>query len=650
MGFKRILLRLLALPILLAATSATAQAPSAEDFARRPGAWELSLSPSGQYIAMAVPTPDGMETRLEILDLATGKSQILRFGSQQHVSNITWTADEQVVVARAALEPLLARPRTRGELYTSDVKGQNQDVLFGYVPERNGKRGKRNDHGWASVEDVLYDEPGMALVNFYCWDCGEEPDTVIFRVDTRTGERREVERTRGRAAFYFDRTGEARLRTTWDDSDEPIQSYRRNKGDAWAPLPKSIAGRLIYGVHFDRDNNTLYALVADAKEPAQAYRIDLQAGTRTKLAGNPDEAVSGWMPGGFDGQPFAVSYSASKPSIEYINPQSEWAQLHASLLKLFPGEMVSFDSFSRDGNKVLFSVWSDRNSGSYYLYDRTARKVRKIVDYRPWLNPDTLVQTRPIEYTTRDGQKVFGFYTARGTGPHSMVVMAHGGPFGVSDSWSYDGEVQFLASHGYAVLQINYRGSSGRGEGFVEAGWKGWGTTIQNDITDGVRWAIANHLADPDRICTFGASFGGYTALEQPILNPGMYKCAIGYVGVYDLPLMRNTDRNMGQSKSTQRFFDRSLGTDTAALASVSPALHAADIRVPVMLSHGGDDRTADLNQYKAMVAALKAAGNPAEVFFVPGEGHGFYKPENRAELFRRMEAFLSRHIGPGTR
>lgn len=650
MEFKRVLLRLLALPLLLAATSATAQTPSAEDFARRPSAWELSLSPSGQYIAMAVPTPDGMETRLEILDIATGKSQILRFGSQQHVSNITWTADDQVVVARAALEPLLARPRTRGELYTSDAKGQNQDVLFGYVPERNGKRGKRNDHGWASVEDVLIDEPGMALVNFFCWDCGEDPDTVIFRVDTRTGERREVERTRGRAAFYFDRTGEARLRTTWDDRDEPIQSYRRNKGDAWAPLPKSIAGRLIYGVHFDRDNNTIYALVADAKEPAQAYRIDLQAGTRTKLAGNPDEAVSGWMPGGFDGQPFAVRYSASRPSIEYINPQSEWAQLHASLLKLFPGEMVSFDSFSRDGNKVLFSVWSDRNSGSYYLYDRTARKVRKIVDYRPWLNPETMVRMRPIEYTTRDGQKVFGFYTARGTGPQPMIVMAHGGPFGVSDSWNYDDEVQFLASHGYAVLQINYRGSSGRGEGFVEAGWKGWGTTIQNDITDGVRWAIANHLADPDRICTFGASFGGYTALEQPILNPGMYKCAIGYVGVYDLPLMRNTDRNMGQSKSTQRFFDRSLGTDTAALASVSPALHAADIHVPVMLAHGGDDRTADLNQYKAMVAALKAAGNPAEVFFVPGEGHGFYKPENRAELFRRMEAFLSRHIGPGTR
>src|SRR5690606_34355164 len=138
-------------------------------------------------------------------------------------------------------------------------------------------------------------------------------------------------------------------------------------------------------------------------------------------------------------------------------------------------------------------------------------------------------------------------------------------------------EVQFLASHGYAVLQVNYRGSDGRGEDFGRAGWKGWGTTIQDDITDGVRWAIDQKLADPARICTYGASFGGYTALIQPVLNPGMYKCAIGYVGVYDLPLMRETDRNMGQSKSTMRFFDGTLGTDLDALAKLSPAQRAAD-------------------------------------------------------------------------
>ncbi|WP_347247020.1 alpha/beta fold hydrolase [Thermomonas sp.] len=637
---------MLASLLLFSATVATAQTPSAEDFAKRPDAWELSLSPSGQYVAMAVPTADGMETRLEIFNIQSGKSQILRFGPQQHVSDITWTADDQLVVARAEMEPLKARPSTQGELYTTDVKGKNQDVLFGYVPEHEGKRGKRNDHGWSVLAKVLPNEPGMALVNFLCWDCGTEPNTVIFKVDTRTGARKEVERTSGRAYYQFDETGEARLRTTWDDNDEPVQYYRRNKGADWAPLPKSIAGRQIYSVRFAADNNTAYALITDKLEPAQAYRVDIQSGTRTKLASNPDVAVSGFMYGGLEGLPFAVTFDARSPSIQYIDPESEWAKLHAGLMKSFPGEMLSFNSFSRDGNKVLFSVWSDRDPGSYYTFDRATGKAQKVVDYRPWLKPETMAKARPITFVNRGGQNIFGLYTAMGTGPKPMVVMAHGGPFGIYDTWGFDDEVQFLASHGYAVLQVNYRGSGGRGEEFEQAGWKGWGTTIQDDITDGVRWAIDQKLAEPNRICTFGASFGGYTALFQPILNPGMYKCAIGYVGVYDLPLMRKTDKNMGQSKRTARFFDRTLGTDMDALAKVSPVQRVAEINVPVMLVHGGDDHTADLNQYKAMTAALKDAGKPVETFLAPGEGHGFYKPENRAELFRRMDAFLKKHIG----
>ena len=620
----------------------------AEDFTKRPEAWGVSLSPSGKHVALAVPTVDGMETRLEVVDIATGKSQVMRFGRQQHVSDIVWTADDQLVVARAELEPMKAKPVTRGELYSTDINAKNQDVLFGYVPDIAGKRGKRKDQGWSSVAKVLTNEPGMALVDFTCWDCGEEPDTVIFKVDTRTGSRQEVERGGQLASYQFDQAGKARLRTTWDANDEPVLHYRQNPGDAWTPLPKAIAGRLIYGARFAADDNTLYALVTDTLEPAQAYRIDLKAGTRTKLAGNPDVAVSNFMYEGLGGIPFAVIYDAYKPSLQYINPQSEWAKLHASLMKSFPGQLVTFNSFSRDGSKVMVGAWSDRNSGSYYVYDRTVGKLQKIIDYMPGLKQEAMAQTRPIEFTNRAGQKLFGFYTAKGNGPMPMVVMPHGGPFDVYDTWGFNDEVQFLANRGYAVLQVNYRGSGGRGEAFERSGWKGWGTAIQDDITDAVRWTIEQKLADPNRICTFGASFGGYTALFQPIMNKDMYKCAIGYVGVYDLPLMRKTDKNMGQSKRTGRFFDRTLGTDAQALAKISPAQRVDEIDVPVMLVHGSTDKTADLNQYKAMEAALRGAGKPAETFVAPGEGHGFVKPENRAELFQRIEAFLSKHIGPG--
>ncbi|RYG28907.1 MAG: S9 family peptidase, partial [Burkholderiales bacterium] len=469
-------------------------------------------------------------------------------------------------------------------------------MLFGFVPDHEGKRGKRNDHGFANVAMVLRNDPGIALVDFQCWDCGQEPDSVIFRVNTRTGERKEVERDDKLASYGFDQTGEARVRVSLDDNDDPVLDYRRSKGGNWEPLPKAIAGRLIYNIHFDQDNNTVYALVTDKLEPAQAYKIDLQAGTRTKLAGNPDVEVNGFMYNGFGGMPFAVTYDAAKPSLQYIDPTSEWAQLHASLMKSFPGEMLSFNSFSRDNNKVLFSVWSDRTAGSYYLYDRSTGKAQKIVDYQPWLKPEAMGQTRPIEFINRGGQKIFGFYTAKGTGPKPMVVLTHGGPYGPYDNWGFNEDVQFLASRGYAVLQVNYRGSGGRGEAFERSGWKGWGTTIQDDITDAVRWTIEQKLADPQRICTFGGSFGGYTALVQPVLNPGMYKCAIGYVGVYDLPLMIKTDRNQGLSKRNVRFFERTLGNDMDALAKVSPLQRVSELKVPVLLVHGRDDRTADFN------------------------------------------------------
>lgn len=641
---------LAALSLLFVTGMSGAQAPSADDFTRRPEAWEAVMSPSGQYVAFAIPSPDGLETTLEVTELATGNSQILRFGKRQHVNDIVWTSDNQLVVSRARIDPRMARPVSMGELFTTDISGKNQEILFGYIPDQGNKRGRRKDQGISQIARVLYDEPGMALVDFTCWDCGEEPDTVIYRVNTLTGDRQEVERGGQLAQYQFDRTGEARIRITWNDDDEPVLSYRRHKGDAWAPMPKSIAGRLIYRAHFEDDNNTLYALVTDGMEPAQAYRIDLAAGTRTKLAGDPNVEVSGFMYEGLGGRPFAVTYNAYKPSIQYIDPQSPWAQLHAGLMKAFPGQMISFNSFSRDGNKVLFSVWSDRNIGSYFVYDRAAKKAQKIIDYMPWLQPAAMAATRPIEFTNRSGKTIYGFYTAIGTGPKPLVVMAHGGPFGVHDRWGFDSEVQFLATHGYAVLQVNYRGSDGRGEGFIEAGWKGWGTTIQDDITDAVRWVIDQKLADPQRICTFGASFGGYTALYQPIINPGMYKCAIGYVGVYDLPLMRSTDKNQGQAERTGRFFDRTLGTDTAALGRISPAQRASELRIPVMLIHGTQDRTADFNQFKEMKAALEAAGHPPQTYIASGEGHGFVKPEHRAEMFRKVLAFLDANIGDGTR
>jgi dipeptidyl aminopeptidase/acylaminoacyl peptidase len=317
------------------------------------------------------------------------------------------------------------------------------------------------------------------------------------------------------------------------------------------------------------------------------------------------------------------------------------------LLKAFPGQMVDILDHSRDGNTLLFYAWSDRNPGAYYLLHRQNNQVQLVNELMPWIKPDSMSSTRPIEFRGADGLKLFGFFTAPNgrTGPLPMIVMPHGGPHGVYDAWGYDADAQFLASRGYGVLQVNFRGSGGRGDKFERLGYRQWGGKMMDDIADGVRWAIDSKLADPARICTYGASFGGYAAMMSPIRNPGMYKCAIGYVGVYDLQVM-HSEGDINDTRIGRSYLDRVIGTDPVELAANSPAKNVQKIQIPVLLVQGTLDRRVPMDQFNALKKALEKSGVPVQTMVVKGEGHGFYDPANRAELYRTMETFLDKHIG----
>jgi dipeptidyl aminopeptidase/acylaminoacyl peptidase len=629
--------------------TAAAQVP-VEDFARQSEIFSASLSPTGEYVALAVPTEDGMETRLEVVKLdGSGDTQVLRFARGQHVTDLLWSDDEQIVMARAKMEPLKARPYSYGELMSTDVRGKNQETLFAYVPDDMTKRGRRKDWGFASVVKVLRDEPGMVLVDFTAWPKSrgdEDLTTSIFKVDTRTGSRRMIEQTRETATFQFDHSGRPRLKLTTDDNDDPVLAYRPLPGDEWQPVPESLAGYWMSFRHVEADDNTAWAIIIDKDEPGRLYKVDLANGTRELVAGRPDVEIASLMYAGHDGPPFAVVYDEDKPTVQYLDTTSPWAGLHAGLLKAFPGQMISFLNWTRDDRKLLFMAWSDRNPGAYYIFDRDSKQVQLVNQLRPWMQAATLAPSRPISFQTRDGLTLHGLYTApAGDGPKPMVVMPHGGPHGPYDTWGYDSDAQFLASRGYAVLQVNYRGSGGRGRAFMESGYREWGGKMQDDIADGVRWAIEQDLADPDRICTYGASYGGYAAMMQPIRYPDLYKCAIGYVGVYDLEVMKQegdiTDRDSGR-----RYLDRALGSDRAQLQAWSPAQNVDRITIPVLLFQGGIDKRVPMDQFTALTRAFEARGVPVETMVAKDEGHGFYKPEHRAELYRRMEAFLDRYIG----
>lgn len=655
---KHALPRLCALALaLVAAPALHAQQLPASDFAKYAEIDEVALSPTGEYVAMAIPTPDGKETNLQIVRLADGSTiKTLRFGQESHVTDVTWTGDEWVTVARARRFPMEEFTRSMGELMSTNLTGDQQRTLFAYVPDEGTKRGRNKDLGWAFLQKVLDKEPGMALVKFYCYpsECGEDGDTVVFKVDTRTGARKEVERIKDgdvESALIFDHDGVARVGYSEAADGTPKMTYRPTPTSAWQPVPASLAGYEIAGGVFAKDNNTLFGLVSDDAGPVQLYQLDLASGTRTKLQGRDDIEVGDIMTAGRERVPFAIAYTATAPSVQYLDATSPWAQLHAGLMKRFAGQMVYFLQFSRDDNKVLFWTSSDRMPGDYYILDRAnGNKIMQVGSRKPWFAGKPMAAMRPISFKTRDGATVHGFFTAPNgaKGPVPTVVLPHGGPFNVADSWGFNPEVQFLASRGYGVLQVNYRGSGGRGDRFINQAYKQWGGMIQNDITDGVKYAIDASLADPGRICMYGASFGGYSALMQPILNPGMFKCAIGYVGVYDLPLLSRSKE--AEPESTERFFARSLGDDMTVLAQASPAKRAAEVKVPVMLVHGKSDSNVNMNQFRAMESALKDAGNAPDVFLAAGEGHGFSNPDNTAQLYLKLEAFLAKYIGPGAK
>ncbi|GAA5080279.1 alpha/beta hydrolase family protein [Lysobacter panacisoli] len=630
-----------------------AQVIPAEDFSRHSEVSEVAMSPDGRHVAMAVPTADGLETQLHIVPLDnSGKVQVLRFSKQQHVSDIVWTADDQVVVARAKVDPLETEPKSYGELLASNITGKDQEVLFAYIPDDGTKAGRRKDEGFASIVDRVDDKAGIALVDFTRWFTilDQKSPTTIFRVNTRTGERTQEEFHPYSASFAFDSHHKARVRVSWSEqTGAPILAYRPRPADDWKPVPAKVAGYSMQLLHVADDDDTALALISDKGEPAQLYRLSLANGTRERVAGRDDMDVAGVLYGGYRGAPFGVLFNAGKPSVQYLDPKSEWAGLHAGLMKAFPGQLVWLRSFSRDNRKVLFTTSGDRTPGAYYVFDRDSNQVQLINEAQPWIKSERLAPMTPVSFQTRDGLTLHGLYTAPAgaKGPLPMIVMPHGGPHGPYDAWGYNRDAQFLASRGYAVLQVNFRGSGGRGWAFEYSGYGEWGGKMMDDIADGVRWAIDNGRADASRICTYGASFGGYAALMNPIRYPELYRCAVGYVGVYDLPLMKKVG-DPQRGRGNRNYLDRALGTDEAVMIANSPARNATKIKVPVMLVQGSADTRVPMDQFDAMVTGFRKAGVSVETMVVKGEGHGFYKPENRAELYRRLEAFLARNLGPG--
>ena len=228
-----------------------------------------------------------------------------------------------------------------------------------------------------------------------------------------------------------------------------------------------------------------------------------------------------------------------------------------------------------------------------------------------------------------------------------MVLWVHGGPHGPRDRWGFDTDVQVLASRGYAVMQVNYRGSGGYGRGFMAAGYRKWGTTMQDDLTDAVRWVTGQGIVDAERVCIYGASYGGYAALMSPAREPDLYQCTIGYVGVYSLPMMFRWG-DIPERPEGRAYLARVLPETEEEQRAQSGGYNVDKITIPVMLIHGEKDQRVPIQQYRFLVDQLEDAGKRPEITVVEKrEGHGFYDTDNNVRLYKKVFEFLDRHTAP---
>ena len=275
-------------------------------------------------------------------------------------------------------------------------------------------------------------------------------------------------------------------------------------------------------------------------------------------------------------------------------------------------------------------------------------KADYLVSKRSWIDPDLMGGRRPIVVPARDGTQLHGFLTLpKGAAGKNLplVVNPHGGPFGIRDDWEWDLDPQLLASRGYAVLQINYRGSAGYGRRFRNAGKALWDSVMIDDISDAARWTVTQGYADPKRLCIYGGSYGGYAALASAEREPDLYRCTIGYAGVYDLPLFKR-DSDISDTTSGRNYIDEFVGATPERLAEASPVNHVDKLKAAVLIVHGTQDKRAPFTQAKSLRKALEDRQYPFEWMEVAGEGHGFYAPENRKAFYEKLIGFLDQHIG----
>jgi len=597
------------------------------DFFKNPVSRGYDLSPDGKMLSFLQP----WESRMNIFVRPTAGGEPRRLTSEKDrdIRNYVWKGNGFVVY------PMDEKGDENFHLKRVDLKSGEVKDLTPFPKVRS---------------DIIDDLEDVSETDILVTLNQRNPEIFdAYRVNVKTGEMKMVAQNPGKVDHWItDHAGVIRAATQTDGVNTSLLTRADEKSEFKTVLTTNFR-ESVNPQFYTFDNQNLYAVSNIGRDKAAVVTIDPSNGKELeKLYENPEVDVDGLAYSKKRKVVTFATFTTAKQERKFFDPQSE--AMYKTLAEKLPGYEVEAVANDKAEEKFIVVASNDRTPGTRNLFEVKSGRLTKLVEVAPWLKENELAPMKPIEYQSRDGLTIHGYLTlplGREAKNLPVVINPHGGPW-ARDNWGFNPEVQFLANRGYAVLQMNFRGSTGYGRKFWEASFKQWGQKMQDDITDGVQWLIKQGIADPKRIAIYGGSYGGYATLAGVTFTPDLYAAAVDYVGVANMFTFLNTIPPYW--KPFLDMFHEMVGDpekDKAMMAAVSPVMHADKIKTPLFVAQGAHDPRVNKAESDQMVEALKKRGVDVEYMVKENEGHGFHNEENRFDFYEAMEKFLDKHLQP---
>ena len=496
----------------------------------------------------------------------------------------------------------------------------------------------------ASLVDELLEDPEHLLVQHNKRD----PQFFdVYRINVKTGASQLVAQNPGTITGWItDHAGQVRIATTTDGVNNSIL-YRSSEKDDFTTILTTDFRTTVAPLFFTFDNNALYVLSNLGRDKTSLVILDPNTATESQpLFEHPDVDLGGASYSHKRKVLTQVSFTTWKSQRHFFDLETK--KLYEKLQAKLTGYEVAVQSENLAEDTLIIAAYNDRTLGHRYVYSVKTDTLTELGEINPRINPADMATMQAITYTTRDGLTINGYLTVPVKSEAKnlpVIINPHGGPW-VRDSWGYNPAIQFLANRGFAVFQMNYRGSTGYGRAFWEKSFKQWGRAMQDDITDGVQWLIKEGIADPKRVGIYGGSYGGYATLAGVTFTPELYAAAVDYVGVANLFTFMETIPPYWKPYLSMMY--EMVGDpekDKAVLRQTSPVFHADKIKTPLFIAQGANDPRVNKDESDQMVAALRKRGVDVQYMVKENEGHGFHNEENQFDFYGAMEAFFRKHL-----